>query len=89
MIFFKILFDVSLFQINGILNDYSKILDLIFVNDKENCFIKRCDPISTPEDRFHPTIELNNYVLAEVTKNIVIKSFASIVWITINSIIYY
>ena len=62
----QILFDVSLFQINGILNEYSKIPDLIFVNDKEDCLIKRCDSISTPEDRFHQTIELNIYVLAEV-----------------------
>ena len=53
--FFNILFDVSLFQINVILNYYFKILDLIFVNDKEDCFIKRCDLISTPEDRFHPS----------------------------------
>ena len=66
--FFNILFDVSLFQINGIFNDYSKILDLIFMNEKEDWFIKRCDPISPPEDRFHPTIELNIYVLAEVRK---------------------
>ena len=27
-----------------------------------------CDPISTPEDRFHPTIELNMNVQAEVRK---------------------
>ena len=53
--FLNILFDGN----NGILNDYSKIFDIMFVNDKDDCFINRCDPISTPEDCFHPTIELN------------------------------
>lgn len=57
-VFFNILYDLGLFQINGILNDYSRILDLIFVNDKEDCCINRSYPITVPEDRYHPSIEL-------------------------------
>lgn len=56
--FFNILYDMSLFQINGIMNDYLKILDLIFVNDIDDCYVKRTTPISVPEDRYHPAIEL-------------------------------
>ncbi|XP_037811233.1 uncharacterized protein LOC119603306 [Lucilia sericata] len=78
--FFNILYDMGLFQINGIRNEYSKILDLIFVNDVSNSFIKRSSPISCPEDRYHPTIELRtsislNFSTPSSSKNEKVFSF--------------
>ena len=59
--FFNIIYDLGLYQVNEILNDYSKLLDLIFINDKDDCYIKQTTPITSPEDKFHPTIQLNLY----------------------------
>lgn len=57
--------DQCLFQMNGVFNKYNKLLDLVFVDDPNECFIKRTLPITNPEDCYHPTIEIdftiNNY----------------------------
>ncbi|KAI8122780.1 hypothetical protein CVS40_6538 [Lucilia cuprina] len=45
--FINFLYDMGLFQINGIRNEYSKLLDSIFVNDVSNSFIKRSFPNSS------------------------------------------
>lgn len=58
-VFLNNLSDLCLFQLNGILNDNGKLLDLVFANEPTECFLTRADPISTPEDRYHPTIELS------------------------------
>lgn len=63
---FNNLFDLSLFQLNGILNDNFKLLDLIFVNETAECSVKRTNPISSPEDRHHPTIEININIPSEL-----------------------
>lgn len=63
---FNILYDLSLFQLNGVLNHHFKLLDLIFVNETAECYIKRSNPITIPEDRYHPTIEINIYVPPEL-----------------------
>lgn len=57
--FLNSLMDLSLYQLNGIFNDHGKLLDLIFVNEYVDIVVKRSEPITTPEDRYHPTIEVN------------------------------
>lgn len=56
--FLNNLSDACLFQVNGIKNDYNRLLDLVFVNEPADCTITRHRPISSPEDHYHPTIEL-------------------------------
>lgn len=56
--FLNMLYDLSLVQINGVQNEFSRILDLVFVNDKEDFLVTRSDPITVPEDKYHPAIEL-------------------------------
>lgn len=51
--------ELCLFQINGICNDTGKLLDLIFVNEPADCALERTFPITKPEDRYHPTIEVS------------------------------
>lgn len=54
--------DLCLFQINGVFNDSKKLLDLVFVNEPKDCTLTRHHPITRPEDRHHPTIEVScNY----------------------------
>lgn len=55
--FLNNVFDVCLYQLNNIYNEFGKLLDLVFVNDPCNCVISRCDPVTLPEDKFHPTFE--------------------------------
>lgn len=53
---------LGLKQINTITNNKSKLLDLIFVDDSNETSVKRCPPLVSPEDVFHPTLELSmNY----------------------------
>lgn len=56
--FFNALSDLCLFQLNNIRNINGKLLDLIFVNDPSDFVINRSLPITLPEDRHHPTLEL-------------------------------
>ena len=53
--FFNILYDLDLFQINGIPNINFKISHLIFIylNEVTNSFIERSFPITSPEDFYH------------------------------------
>lgn len=57
--FIDCLLDLNLYQKNGIYNDNRKLLDLVFINDCVDTTIHRTDPITVPEDRHHPTIEVN------------------------------
>lgn len=50
--------DLYLHQINGNCNVYGKLLDLVFVNEPNECIVNRIDPVTLPEDRYHPTIEI-------------------------------
>lgn len=59
MDFIHSLLDLNLYQLNGILNVNSKLLDLIFINGCSDVTIHRCDAVSLPEDGHHPTIEIN------------------------------
>lgn len=75
--FINMLQDMGLFQINGVINDFSKILDLILVTDKDDCNVNRTIPVTTPEDRFHPAIELiinlpleHNYILPTIHEKV-------------------
>lgn len=56
---FNNLTDISLYQINGIKNCFDKLLDLVFVNEPNECTISRTYPVSLPEDIYHPTIEIS------------------------------
>ena len=58
MSFFDKLASLGLIQINSILNHQSKLLDLIFVDNVSNIDISRCSPLVSPEDDYHPTIEV-------------------------------
>lgn len=78
--FFNILYDLGLFQINGIPNINFKILDLIFVNEVTNSFIKRSFPITSPEDCYHPTLVVKtsipfNLSMPSCSKNEKVFSF--------------
>lgn len=57
-VFFNNLYDLCLFQFNGVYNEYGKLLDLVFVNEPADCSLTRAVPISSPEDLYHPTIEI-------------------------------
>ena len=54
--------DLGLFQINSIPNTFGKLLDLVFVDQPEDFNISRLKPLLTPEDNYHPTLEINLYV---------------------------
>lgn len=56
--FFNALSDLCLFQLNSIRNINDKLLDLVFVSDPAECQISRIPPVTTPEDRYHPTLEI-------------------------------
>ena len=51
--------DLGLFQVNRVANSLGKFLDLIFVDQPSDTSIHRCSPVSTPEDNYHPTLEIN------------------------------
>lgn len=57
--FINNLSDLCLFQINGVRNDHERLLDLVFVNEPSEYSLKRADPVTIPEYRYHPTLELN------------------------------
>ena len=50
------IFDLSFYKTNSVCNDFGKILDLVFVNDK--CTLIRCEPVTSPEDCYHPTLKI-------------------------------
>lgn len=56
--FLNNLSDMCLLQKNYIFNDYNRLLDLVFTNEPADCTITRHTPISSPEDKYHPTIEV-------------------------------
>lgn len=90
--FFNILYDMSLFQINGIPNKFSKVLDLIFVNDVSDCFIRRSSPITIPEDCYHPTIELlystpSETITPSLIRNEKVFSFKDTDYIKLNELL--
>lgn len=58
-----------LFQINSIHNAFGKLLDLIFVSEPSDFCILRHDPLSLPEDVYHPTLELNSFHASEMFNN--------------------
>ena len=53
------LLDFCLFQINSIPNEYDKMLDLVFVRDSFEFSVIRHTPVGNPEDKYHPTLEIN------------------------------
>lgn len=57
--FLNDLADLCLFQMNGVYNVNGKLLDLVFVNEPNDCTITRSSPVTNPEDRHHPTIEIS------------------------------
>ncbi|XP_070069982.1 uncharacterized protein [Drosophila takahashii] len=50
---------LSLGQVNSIPNQNGRFLDLIFVSDFCDTTITRCTPLSSPEDPYHPTLQIN------------------------------
>lgn len=54
--FINHLSSINLVQINGIANAMNRTLDLVLVNDSDNFEVSRMDPISYPEDSYHPTV---------------------------------
>ena len=52
------LFDISLCQINHVKNSLSRQLDLCFVCDPASVVLSRTEPLTYPEDPYHPTLEL-------------------------------
>lgn len=67
--FLNNLSDLCLFQKNGICNEYGNNLDLVFVNEPTNCTIARTLPITRPEDRYHPTLEVSHNMLSDAFCN--------------------
>ena len=65
--FLDIISDCGLSQINNLLNPCNNILDLSFV-DLSICAIVRSDPLSIPEDIFHPTFKLS-FVIDKMPKS--------------------
>ena len=51
--------DLGLFQVNGVLNSMERILDLVFLEDPSIASLFRIDPISVPEDSYHPSLLLS------------------------------
>lgn len=65
-----------LFQINPVTNSNGKILDLVLVNEPTEFYVTRHVPVSNPEDRHHPTIEINcDCSFLRVSKKITKKNF--------------
>lgn len=52
------LLSYGLCQVNHIYNPYGRLLDLIFVNQPSEVSLFSSIPVAYPEDRYHPTIEL-------------------------------
>ena len=71
--------DLGVYQINGVLNSNEKMLDLVFVDDVGSFIVSCIDPISVPEDRYHPTLgiifEVEYGELTKVHDSIIRKSF--------------
>lgn len=57
--FVRLLTDIELVQLNDIVNSMNRILDLVLVNDPNRFDLHRTDPLSFPEDRYHPTIGID------------------------------
>lgn len=72
--FLNKIFDLCLFQINGILNEYGNVLDLVFVDDPTNCALTRVLPITKPEDRCHPTLEVSSIFSSSVSRQANVKN---------------
>ncbi|XP_046806162.1 uncharacterized protein LOC124419723 [Lucilia cuprina] len=65
--------ELALFQINSIPNLYGKTLDLVFVDRPDEFKIQRIDPLSTPEDVYHPTLEISSNINMQITAKLVPK----------------
>lgn len=50
--------DLDLQQINANFNSLNRILDLVYVDDSTKYEIFRTDPLTFPEDTYHPTLEI-------------------------------
>lgn len=57
-----------LYQINNVTNQLGRSLDLVFVGEPNEYHTKRVSPISYPEDRHHPTLEIT-FVNYKTTQN--------------------
>ena len=53
------LFGLSLSQINKIMNNNNRLLDLVFVNDNTFSSVARALPLTLPEDLHHPSLDLS------------------------------
>lgn len=51
----------GLFQVNHVHNACGRLLDLAFVNQPMDIYVRNSLPITYPEDRHHPTIEVEIY----------------------------
>lgn len=50
--------DLDLKQVNANFNSLNRILDLVYVDDSTKYEILRTDPLTFPEDAYHPTLEI-------------------------------
>lgn len=50
--------DLSLGQLNAIRNCSNKIIDLTFASEFANSYVSRIEPLFSPEDAYHPTLEI-------------------------------
>ena len=56
--FMNNIFDLSLYEINSVCNEFGKIFDLVFVSDVNKCTVVRSEPVTSPEDHYHPTLKI-------------------------------
>lgn len=52
---------IGLFQINGVMNDFGKLLDLVLCDLPEDIVINQCHGLVL-EDRYHPCLELTMFL---------------------------
>lgn len=56
--FIQSILDFGLFQVNHIYNSCDRLLDLAFVNQPLDFHVRNTLPITYPEDRYHPTLDI-------------------------------
>lgn len=57
--------EMSLLQVNRVRNSSNRSLDLIFVLDSIDSVVHRIDPLTLPENPFHPTLDMVIDILLE------------------------
>lgn len=67
--FIQSLFTCGLSQINHVRNAFGKLLDLAFVNQPSDTHVRNVSPITHPEDRHHPTIQLDIFLYNKVSQD--------------------